>query len=78
MIPPKPLETVCIAVNGSTERKVGDNVIDFQDPYRRLPILDAIKEKLVSDCSKSEEEFALSVWRRAWKSMKQWVGQLID
>ena len=53
----KLLETVCIAVNGSTERKVGDNVISFKAPYRRLPILDAIKEKTGFDCNgKSEGE----------------------
>lgn len=53
----KLLETVCIAVNGSTERKVGDNVISFKAPFRRLPILDAIKEKTGFDCNgKSEEE----------------------
>ena len=53
----KLLETVCIAVNGATERKVGDNVISFKAPYRRLPILDAIKEKTGFDCNgKSEEE----------------------
>ena len=53
----KLLETVCIVVNGSTERKVGDNVISFKAPYRRLPILDAIKEKTGFDCNgKSEEE----------------------
>ena len=53
----KLLETVCIAVNGSTERKVGDNVISFKAPYRRLPILDAIKEKTGFDCNgKSEED----------------------
>lgn len=53
----KLLETVCIAVNGSTERKVGDNVISFKAPYRRLPILDAIKEKTGFDCNgKTEEE----------------------
>ncbi|UKI25859.1 MAG: lysine--tRNA ligase [Bacteroidales bacterium] len=53
----KLLETICIAVNGSTERKVGDNVISFKAPYRRLPILDAIKEKTGFDCNgKTEEE----------------------
>ena len=51
------LEKICIAVNGSTERKVGDNVISFKAPYRRLPILDAIKEKTGFDCNgKTEEE----------------------
>ena len=52
----KLLETVCIAVNGSTERKVGDNVISFKAPYRRLPILDAIKEKTGFDCNGKSEE----------------------
>ena len=53
----KLLEQVCIAVNGTTERKVGDNVISFKAPYRRLPILDAIKEKTGFDCNgKSEDE----------------------
>ena len=52
----KLLETVCIAVNGSTERKVGDNVISFKAPYRRLPILDAIKEKTGFDCNGQSEE----------------------
>ena len=52
----KLLETVCIAVNGSTERMVGDNVISFKAPYRRLPILDAIKEKTGFDCNGKSEE----------------------
>ena len=41
----KLLETVCIAVNGKPEREIDGNVISFKAPYRRLPILDAIKEK---------------------------------
>ncbi|MBM6993887.1 MAG: lysine--tRNA ligase [Prevotella sp.] len=51
------LETICVAVNGSTEVKNGDNVISFKAPFRRLPILDAIKEKTGFDLyGKSEEE----------------------
>ena len=53
----KLLERICIAVNGTTEVKVGDNVISFKAPYRRLPILEAIKEKTGYDLeSMSEEE----------------------
>lgn len=53
----KLLERICIAVNGTTEVKVGDNVISFKAPYRRLPILDAIKEKTGFDLNgKTEEE----------------------
>ena len=39
------LEKICLAVNGTTEVQIGDNVVSFKAPYRRLPILDAIKEK---------------------------------
>ena len=51
------LEKICVAVNGTTDVKIGDNVVSFKAPYRRLPILDAIKEKAGFDCEgKSEEE----------------------
>ncbi len=53
----KLLETICIAVNGTTEVQNGDNVISFKAPFRRLPILDAIKEKTGFDLAgKTEEE----------------------
>ena len=53
----KLLETICIAVNGSTEREIDGNIVSFKAPYRRLPILDAIKEKTGFDCDgKTEDE----------------------
>lgn len=53
----KLLETICIAVNGKPEREIDGNIISFKAPYRRLPILDAIKEKTSFDCNgKTEEE----------------------
>ena len=53
----KLLETICIAVNGKPEREIDGNIISFKAPYRRLPILDAIKEKTGFDCNgKTEEE----------------------
>lgn len=53
----KLLETICIAVNGKPEREIDGNTISFKAPYRRLPILDAIKEKTGFDCNgKTEEE----------------------
>ena len=76
----KLLETVCIAVNGSAESKVGDNVISFKAPYRRLPILDAIKEKTGFDCDgKTEEEiraFCLEKGMEVDETMGK--GKLID
>lgn len=50
------LETICKAVNGTTEVKNGDNVISFKAPFRRLPILEAIKEKTGFDLSERSEE----------------------
>ena len=53
----KLLEEICIAVNGTTDVKIGDNVVSFKAPYRRLPILEAIKEKSGYDLEgKTEEE----------------------
>ena len=51
------LETICIAVNGKPETEIDGQVISFKAPYRRLPILDAIKEKIGYDLEgKSEDE----------------------
>ena len=53
----KMLERICIAVNGCPETTIDGKTISFKAPYRRLPILDAIKEKTGYDLNgKSEEE----------------------
>ena len=52
----KLLETICVAVNGKPEREIDGQVISFKAPYRRLPILDAIKEKTGFDCEGKTEE----------------------
>ncbi len=74
------LEKICVAVNGTTDVKIGDNVVSFKAPYRRLPILDAIKEKTGFDCEgKSEEEiraFCLSKGMEVDETMGK--GKLID
>ena len=51
------LETICKAVNnGSTEVKNGEHTISFKAPFRRLPILEAIKEKTGFDLTDKNEE----------------------
>ena len=76
----KLLETICIAVNGKPEREIDGNIISFKAPYRRLPILDAIKEKTGFDCDgKTEEEirtFCLSKGMEVDETMGK--GKLID
>ena len=74
------LEKICVAVNGSTDVKIGDNVVSFKAPYRRLPILDAIKEKTGFDCERKSEEdirsFCLSKGMEVDETMGK--GKLID
>ena len=51
------LERICVAVNGKPETEIDGKVISFKAPYRRLPILEAIREKTGYDLNgKSEEE----------------------
>ena len=76
----KLLETICIAVNGKPEREIDGQIVSFKAPYRRLPILDAIKEKTGFDCEgKSEDEirqFCLSKGMEVDETMGK--GKLID
>jgi len=74
------LEQICTAVNGKPEVEIDGNVISFRAPFRRLPILDAIKEKTGFDCDgKTEEEiraFCLSKGMEVDETMGK--GKLID
>ena len=74
------LERICIAVNGTTETVVDGKTISFKAPYRRLPILEAIKEKTGYDLEgKSEDEI-----REVCKALNMEIddtmgkGKLID
>ena len=51
------LERICVAVNGKPETEIDGKLISFKAPYRRLPILEAFREKTGYDLNgKSEEE----------------------
>ncbi len=74
------LERICTAVNGKPESTIDGKTISFKAPYRRLPILDAIKEETGYDLNgKSEDEI-----REICKALKIEVdasmgkGKLID
>ena len=76
----KLLERICTAVNGKPETEIDGKVISFKAPYRRLPILEAIKEKTGYDLEgKSEDEI-----RQICKELKMEIddtmgkGKLID
>ena len=40
----KMVEKIALDLHGTTKVQVGENEIDFKTPFRRLTILDAIKE----------------------------------
>lgn len=76
----KLLETICIAVNGSPEREIDGKMVSFKAPYRRLPILDAIKEKTGFDCNgKTEEEIRAFCLEKGMEVNETFgKGKLID
>ncbi|MCQ2051154.1 MAG: lysine--tRNA ligase [Bacteroidaceae bacterium] len=76
----KLLERICTEVNGKPEATIGENTISFKAPFKRISILDSIKEKTGYDLEgKSEDEI-----RAVCKALKMDVdpsmgkGKLID
>ena len=49
------LETICTEVNGKPECMIDGNLVSFKAPYRRLPILEAIKEETGYDLEGKNE-----------------------
>lgn len=74
------LETICIAVNGSAEREVDGQMISFKAPYRRLPILDAIKEKTGHDLNGKNEDEIRAICKKLGMEVDESMGKgkLID
>ena len=52
----KMLEKISLAVNGTTKVQIGEHEVDFGGTYRRLPILEAIKEYAGVDVKGMSEE----------------------
>ncbi len=76
----KMLEKVCMDVNGTYEVQVGDHLINFKAPFKRVTMLDSIKEFTGYDLNgKNEDEI-----RAICKELKMEVdetmgkGKLID
>lgn len=74
------LERICLAVNGSTETVVDGKTISFKAPYRRLPILDAIKEQTGYDLNGMSEEEMRQVAQKLGVEVDETMGKgkLID
>ncbi|MBI9054079.1 MAG: lysine--tRNA ligase [Bacteroidales bacterium] len=50
------LEKVALALHGKTTVKIGNNEVDFKAPYRRLTMIDAIKEHTGIDITGMNED----------------------
>lgn len=50
------IEKVCLDVNGTTKVKIGDKEIDFKTPYKRVTMIDAIKEHTGVDITDMDED----------------------
>lgn len=74
------LERICIAVNGKPETVVDGKTISFKAPYRRLPILDAIKEETGYDLSAMSEDEIRNVATKLGIEVDESMGKgkLID
>ena len=74
------LEKICIAVNGCTESVIDGKTISFKAPYRRLPILDAIKEKTGYDLNGMDEAQIREVCGKLGMEINDTMGKgkLID
>lgn len=76
----KLLERICIAVNGTAESVIDGKTISFKAPYRRLPILEAIKEKTGHDLSGKTEDEIRAICRELGMEIDDTMGKgkLID
>ena len=74
------LEKIALDVNGTTDVKVGENIISFKAPFRRVTMLDSIKEFTGYDLNgKSEEEiFAICKELKLEVDETMGKGKLID
>ena len=74
------LEKICVAVNGTTEVTIDGKTVSFKAPYRRLPILDAIKEKTGYDLNGMSEDEIREVCKKLEMEIDDTMGKgkLID
>lgn len=76
----KMLEKICTDVNGTTEIKIGDNTINFKAPYKRITILDSIKEFTGYDLNGKNEDEIRDICKKLKMDIDDSMGKgkLID
>ena len=76
----KMVEKIALDVHGTTKVQIGDNVIDFKTPFRRITILDAIKEYTGIDVSGMDEKELRETCKKLGVETDEYMGKgkLID
>lgn len=73
-------EKIAIALHGTTEVKLGDKIINYKAPFKRISIFDAIKENTGIDISEMDEAGLRDVCKQLDISVAPSIGKgkLID
>ena len=74
------LEKICMDVLGTTEVNIGDSVISFKAPFRRITMIDAIKENTGIDIADMNEDQLRDVCKQLHIEQDNTMGKgkLID
>ena len=74
------IEKVCLEVNGTTEVPVGDKMISFKRPFKRISMIDAIKEHTGIDITGMDEAALRDVCKQLGVETDESMGKgkLID
>jgi lysyl-tRNA synthetase class 2 len=74
------IEQICLDVNGTTEVQIGAHVINFKAPYKRVTMLDSIREFTGYDLAKKNEDEIREICRKLniETDDKTGKGKLID
>ncbi|MCF8358190.1 MAG: lysine--tRNA ligase [Prolixibacteraceae bacterium] len=74
------IERVALALHGTTKVQVGENIIDFKRPYKRISMLDSIKEHTGIDISGMDENRLREVCKKLEVEIDDTMGKgkLID
>ena len=74
------LEKIAIALHGTTDVQMGENILNFKAPYKRISIYDAIKENTGIDVSEMDETGLRAVCKQLKIDVPNNIGKgkLID
>ena len=74
------LEKIAITIHGSTKVPIGDHVVDFKRPFKRITMIDAIKEHTGIDITGMNEEQLRTTAQKLNVEINDTmgVGKLID